>query len=79
MDWDTGVKYVDGYVDSTAACPVPHDYSLQIVRDIPNASVAFTYLLSPMLEGRTMQFENNSLVGNAVAQSPLSTRGRTRR
>ena len=79
MDWDTRVKDVDGYVDSAAACPVPDDYNLKIIRDVPNASVAFTYLSSPMFEGRTMMFENNSLIGNAVAQSPpvkMTRRGR---
>jgi hypothetical protein len=76
MDWDTAVKDEEGYVDSAKTCPVPDDYNLKIVRDIPNASVAFTYLSSPMLEGRTMQFENNKLVGNAVAQSPLGKRTR---
>ena len=75
MDWDTGVKDVDGYVDSAAACPVPHHYNLKVVRDIPNASAAFTYLSSPMLEGRTMLFENNNLIGDAVAQRPLGKRG----
>jgi hypothetical protein len=76
MDWDTAVKDEEGYVDSTKSCPVPDDYNLKIVRDIPNASVAFTYLSSPVLEGRTMQFENSKLVGNAVAQSPPDKRTR---
>ena len=74
MDWDTAVKDEEGYVDSAKTCPVPDDYNLKIVRDIPNASVAFTYLSTPMLEGRTMQFENNKLVGNVLASSPLANK-----
>jgi hypothetical protein len=74
MDWDSTVKDEEGYVDSANMCPVPDDYNLKIVPDIPNASVAFTYLSSPMLEGRTMQFENNKLVGVPVAQSPLGSK-----
>ena len=51
---------------------MPDDYNLKIVRGIPNASVALTYLASPTLEGRTMRFENNKLVGDVVAASPLA-------
>ena len=76
MDWDSTVKDEEGYVDSAKSCPVPKDYNLKIVPDIPNASVAFTYLSSPTLEGRTMEFENNKLVGVALAQSPLGKRQR---
>jgi hypothetical protein len=68
------VKDEEGYVDSAKICPVPRDYNLKIVRDIPNASVALTYLASPTLEGRTMQFENNKLVGDVVAASPLNNK-----
>ena len=78
-DRDTSVRDEEGYVDSAKTCPMPDDYNLKIVRDIPNASIAFTYLSSSVLEGRTMQFENNKLVGNAVTQSPLGKRGRTRK
>jgi hypothetical protein len=74
MDWDSTVKDAEGYVDSAKMCPVPKDYNLKIVRDIPNASVALTYLASPTLEGRTMQFENNKLVGDVVAASPLNNK-----
>ena len=76
MDWDSTVKDEEGYVDSAKSCPVPKDYNLKIVPDIPNASVAFTYLSSPTLEGRTMEFENTKLVGVALAQSPLRKRQR---
>jgi hypothetical protein len=79
MDWDSTVKDEEGYVDSAKSCPVPKDYNLKIVPDIPNASVAFTYLSSPTLEGRTMEFENNKLVGVALAQRPLGKRARTQR
>ena len=66
------MKDEDGYVDSAKMCPVPDDYNLKIVRDIPNASVALTYLASPTLEGRIMRVENNKLVGDVVAASPLA-------
>ena len=72
MDWDSPVKDEEGYVDSAKMCPVPDDYNFKIVRGIPNASVALTYLASPTLEGRTMRFENNKLVGDVVAASPLA-------
>jgi hypothetical protein len=74
MDWDSTVKDEEGFVDSAKMCPVPADYNLKIVRDIPNASVALTYLASPTLEGRTMLFENNKLVGNVLASSPLANK-----
>jgi hypothetical protein len=79
MDWDSTVKDEEGYVDSAKMCPVPDDYNLKIVRDIPNASVALTYLASPTLEGRTMRFENNNLVGDVFAASPPGKRARTQR
>jgi len=72
MDWDSTVKDEEGYVDSAKMCPVPEDYNLQTVRGIPDASVAFTYLSSPMLEGRTVHFENNKLIGETLAQSPIT-------
>ena len=74
MDWDSTVKDEEGYVDSAKMCPVPEDYNLQTVRGIPDASVAFTYLSSPMLEGRTMHFENNKLIGATLAQSPITVK-----
>ena len=70
-DWDIAMKDEEGYVNSAKSCSVPDDDNLKIVRDIPNAPVASTYLPSPVLEGRTIQFENNTLVGNAVVQIPL--------
>ena len=79
MDWDSTVRDEEGYVDSAKECPVPMDYNLKTVRGIPDASVAFTYLSSPMLEGRTMQFENTKLIGQALAQAPRGKRQRTSR
>ena len=70
MDWDSPVKDEEGFVDSAMECPVPDDYNFKIVRGIPNASVALTYLASPTLEGRTMRFENNNLVGDVLTQCP---------
>ena len=78
MDWDSAVRDEEGFVDSATTCPVPKDYNLKIVRGIPDASVAFTYLSSSMLEGRTMHFENNKLIGEALAQSPPVARKRQR-
>ena len=71
MDWDSTMKDEEGYVDSAKSCLVPDDYNLKIVPDIPNASVALTYLSSPMLEGRKMLFENNKLVGDVLTQSTV--------
>ena len=79
LDWDSPVRDEEGFVDSATECPVPKDYNLKIVRGIPDASVAFTYLSSPMLEGRTMQFENNKLLGSTLAASPLGGRGARKR
>ena len=78
MDWDSTVKDEEGYVDSAKMCPVPDDYNSKTVRGIPDASVALTYLSSPMLEGRTMHFENNKLIGEALAQSPGQQRKKHR-
>ena len=79
MDWDSTVRDEEGYVDSAKECAVPTDYNLKTVRGIPDASVAFTYLSSPMLEGRTMQFENTKLIGEPLAQAPRGKRQRTSR